>query len=111
MDEFAGRMTAIGWLALKHVDRISAVVTNPASDKASLDLEVMALWAILRQKVKGNERFKGGDEEEPGWEMLLDQLDALKEDAQKAQTGQRDTELPQDATDYDGNRLTIRLMQ
>jgi hypothetical protein len=109
VDDFAGRMTAVGWLALKHVDRISGVVTNPATDKASLDLEVMALWAILREKVKDQPRFVSEKEDEPGWDMLLDELDKLKEDSEKVASGQRDTEVA--GVDVSAERLTIRLMQ
>jgi len=104
VDDFAGRMTAVGWLALGHAKGISQVTTNPATDKANLDLEVMVLNAFLRRKVQGNKRYA----EE--WPVLLKELDKLQGEA-KALGSQQDQDPGAVQPDFEAARLAIRVDQ
>ena len=106
MDDFAGRMTAVGWLSLRHADRISQVVTNAATDRASLDLEVMLLYGDLHEKVRGEERFQ------KEWPALLQELDEIRQEAELA-GGQDVATEEQHLTGLDvaAARLDVRLRQ
>lgn len=87
MDEFAGRLTPVGWLGVQHVHGISRSSNDPNRDVASLDLEVAILWALWRAKVKGTKAFKG--EEDPknstefGWDHLATALAELEAEAKE----------------------------
>lgn len=94
MEDFAGRMTAIGWLSMHHLKNISTAATNPNTDRASFDVEVMTLWALLNQKIKKNKEYR----EE--WPKFIEQLDAIRENAQTMNGGE-----------VDSARLEIRLAQ
>lgn len=82
MDEFAGRLTPVGWLGVQHVNGISRSTNDPNRDVANLDLEVMILWALWREKVQNEKAFKGkADPQDPtdlGWDHLADVLGELE---------------------------------
>jgi hypothetical protein len=64
-------MTAIGWLVLQHLRGLSQTILNPASDQASIDLEVMVTWAYLNRKLEGNKQYR------KRWPELTQQLAEL----------------------------------
>ena len=105
MEDFAGRMTAVGWLVVKHCDRISQVTTNPVSDRAKLDVEVMVLWAFLKKKLEKNDTF--GKE----WPKLVDSLEGLRSGASKDNREATTEDVAAGGQDTEGDRLTIRLLQ
>lgn len=94
MEDFAGRMTAIGWLAMHHLKNLSTAATNPGSDRASFDVEVMTFWAILNQKIQKDKTY--ADE----WPELAKELESIKEQAPSLPGGE-----------VEAARLEIRLAQ
>ncbi len=93
MNEFVGRLPPIGALAWLHCDRISQGLTNPDRDDASIDLEILGYYALVKGKIdQAAKKPKTFDED---WRATELELEGLKKSG-----------------DYsDAERLRIRLRQ
>jgi hypothetical protein len=94
VEDFAGRMTAIGWLAMHHLKGLSTAATNPTTDKAGFDVEVMTFWALINAKVKKDKDY---NKEWPEFNAALEDLQS------KAQS--------MHGAEVEAARLEIRLAQ
>lgn len=102
MEDFVGRLTPVGWLAVQHVRDVSHSAVDPNNDKASLDVEVMVLWAILRSKVHDQEYFK------ENWPKQMERLNKLVQAEGAGNLVDEKTGTPLDTS---GERLDIRVNQ
>ena len=106
MDEFAGRLTPVGWLGVQHLHGISRSSNDPNRDVASLDVEVMILWALWHEKVKETKSFVGQkdwtDPVDAGWADLAEMLGELEADVKAGKL---------DPAEEVAKRLEIRVLQ